>query len=587
MKNNNLNFMLHKSFFSKTVVAGIAIALFLAGCDKKDEDVKVALKSILVSPATTPVSLVKGETWQLAANPEPADAADVDIRWTSSATGIATVSDDGLVTAVEVGSATITASSGSIQSTPIRVDVSPKALTSFDVEPTSLVGMIVGEDSLLVVTKTPADAGGSFAFESNDDNVATVSGDGLVTAVGEGSATITITPSNSSVAPKMVQVTVPYAATLGDVNSYAGIGRAHFEITVPNTAIAKVRIYWNNRQESQDITIDEAGTYKATIDLTTSGNYDFTVVPVNSAGEESTSVKTASATVYDAASLAVTYPSARSVTKAVHYYGRSSEIGIYWGASLTNEVKTKVTYTNSAAEETVRDVPTDEIYTEITDIQDWTAGVLIETCILPEPAARDTFITTATLYDSFVEDFSQYGKVWDACESLAAWGTGGERTLSLDATDPREGSYSIKSYGKTSTILVKTFPAPFDTEVSRADGYIAFSLYVEDATALGAPRPDWKQCTLTFTSNGGTGNSNQLRLLFSPLSPPFENNKDEFFVYTLASGWNDIEVKLTDCLPSDDKSEADLSALNYLMLNCGTMTQAIDIKIDNIRFYKK
>jgi uncharacterized protein YjdB len=154
------------------------------------------------------VSLAKGDTWQLSADPEPADAVDVDIQWTSSNTAFVTVSDAGLVTAVAVGNATITASSGSVKSTPITVNVSLKALTSFEVAPATLAGMIVGEDSLLVVTKTPADAGGSFTFATSNSNVATVSDDGLVIAVGAGSAEITVTPTGGSVAAKTVQVTV-------------------------------------------------------------------------------------------------------------------------------------------------------------------------------------------------------------------------------------------------------------------------------------------------------------------------------------------------------------------------------------------
>jgi uncharacterized protein YjdB len=207
--------MYHQSFLSKTVATvALAIALFLAGCDKKDEDAKVALKSIIVTPATNPVSLAKGDTYQLTAKPDPANAADVNIQWTSSAPAIATVSDAGLILAVEVGSATITASSGSIKSTPITVDVSPKALISFEVSPTRIDNLIVDDDLLLTVTKTPADAGGSFSFLSGNTNIATVSDDGLVRAVGAGSTEITVTPVGSNVAAKKVPVTVVLPALI-------------------------------------------------------------------------------------------------------------------------------------------------------------------------------------------------------------------------------------------------------------------------------------------------------------------------------------------------------------------------------------
>lgn len=57
----------------------------------------------------TELSMEKGATWQLMATVMPEDADDKSVTWISSDTGVATVDDNGLVTAVEAGSATITA----------------------------------------------------------------------------------------------------------------------------------------------------------------------------------------------------------------------------------------------------------------------------------------------------------------------------------------------------------------------------------------------------------------------------------------------------------------------------------------------
>jgi hypothetical protein len=110
--------MLHKLFFSKTV-AGIAIALFLAGCDK-EEDKKVALSSIEVTPAQ--VELTTGGTQQLIATAVPKDAADVVFEWSSADNTVVTVSDKGLVTAVKAGNTTVKVASGGIEkSVPVKV----------------------------------------------------------------------------------------------------------------------------------------------------------------------------------------------------------------------------------------------------------------------------------------------------------------------------------------------------------------------------------------------------------------------------------------------------------------------------------
>lgn len=67
-------------------------------------DTVIQTPSIDVAPST--LSLVEGASAQLVASVVPADA---DITWTSSATGKATVTNNGIVSGVEAGSATITA----------------------------------------------------------------------------------------------------------------------------------------------------------------------------------------------------------------------------------------------------------------------------------------------------------------------------------------------------------------------------------------------------------------------------------------------------------------------------------------------
>ena len=79
---------------------------------------KIAYCKITVTEPVIPVSSVKinttartlepGKTFQLAAWPQPANATNKAVTWTSSNTAIAKVSSTGLVTAVKAGSASIT-----------------------------------------------------------------------------------------------------------------------------------------------------------------------------------------------------------------------------------------------------------------------------------------------------------------------------------------------------------------------------------------------------------------------------------------------------------------------------------------------
>jgi uncharacterized protein YjdB len=191
--------MYYKSFLSR--VAGVALALFLAGCG--DEEEKVALQSINVTPSS--LTLNPGQTGQLTAEAEPKNATEVSFQWSSAGTSIATVSDKGLVTAVAEGTTTVTVRSGSVKK-DVEVTVNLLALTSFMVTPSPLTLTLLDQPAQLTVTKTPADAGGAFTYASDDEDVVTVDADGLVTVVGLGDAVITVT--SGSLAPVTVNVSV-------------------------------------------------------------------------------------------------------------------------------------------------------------------------------------------------------------------------------------------------------------------------------------------------------------------------------------------------------------------------------------------
>jgi uncharacterized protein YjdB len=73
--------------------------------DDVEDDVPAT--GVTVSPTTAEIDVAA--TQQLTATVAPADASDKAVSWSSSATGVATVSQSGLVTGVSAGTATITA----------------------------------------------------------------------------------------------------------------------------------------------------------------------------------------------------------------------------------------------------------------------------------------------------------------------------------------------------------------------------------------------------------------------------------------------------------------------------------------------
>ena len=125
----------------------------------------------------------------------PENATDKGIEWKSDNESVATVSQTGLVTALKDGSATITVitNDGGLKAT-CDVTVNKKIIPVSEIELNKIeLTLDEGEEENLAVAVTPENATDkSVVWESGNESVATVSQEGLVTAVGEGKATITV-----------------------------------------------------------------------------------------------------------------------------------------------------------------------------------------------------------------------------------------------------------------------------------------------------------------------------------------------------------------------------------------------------------
>ena len=131
------------------------------------------------------VTLYQGEHAELFASTSPSGQS---VSWRSADPSVATVSGGGRVTAVDSGSTEITASftyGGRTYSEVCSVSV---RAVSIHLSKSSL-SLSVGESGYLSVSTSPSDT--EVEWSSSDSQVATVSDNGKVTAVGGGSAVIT------------------------------------------------------------------------------------------------------------------------------------------------------------------------------------------------------------------------------------------------------------------------------------------------------------------------------------------------------------------------------------------------------------
>ena len=164
-----------------------------AASENKTITVDVSLNDASVTVDNDTLDLKVDETYAINATKHP-DTILLDITYKSSDDSVATVDKKGIVTAVGEGTAIITLSVGDDEiyaknSTNVSVTVS-KIPTEISADPTSL-DLLIGNESQIVATLTPRDAG-NVTFTSNDEDVVTVDANGNIIAVGKGNATITL-----------------------------------------------------------------------------------------------------------------------------------------------------------------------------------------------------------------------------------------------------------------------------------------------------------------------------------------------------------------------------------------------------------
>ncbi len=180
--------------------------------------VTVPVESITLSDAT--LTLVEEQSATLMATIYPADATDKTVTWSSNNVAVATV-NNGKVTAIKAGTATITATAGNKTAT-CAVTVNKKYIdvTSITLNKTTLP-LTKGDSEILEATVNPSDATDkTVTWTTSNASVASVDQNGKVNAVGGGSATITAKAGDKT-ATCVVTVTVPVESITLDKTTLA------------------------------------------------------------------------------------------------------------------------------------------------------------------------------------------------------------------------------------------------------------------------------------------------------------------------------------------------------------------------------
>ncbi|MDE6032062.1 MAG: Ig-like domain-containing protein [Oscillospiraceae bacterium] len=231
-----------------------------------DTTKKAECEVTVTNPATAiaideTASILVGATKTLAVTTTPTGADELTYTWTSSATDVATVAN-GVVTGVAAGEAVITVKAGTLEATcTVTVTAETKPATKVTLNKTTLT-LEEEETDTLTATITPADSTDSITWTSSDTAIATVDQTGKVTAVAEGTATITAKANDEAFADCAVTVTAKATPPADDTSDYALLYEGAFEVT---TAYEGNQIEVANAVAGDKITvtyeINDAGAY--------------------------------------------------------------------------------------------------------------------------------------------------------------------------------------------------------------------------------------------------------------------------------------------------------------------------------------
>ena len=164
-----------------------------------NSETHIAVTGVALNKNST--TLTAGDEETLVATVLPVNATNKNVSWNSSDATVASVDSNGKVTALQAGTTNITVTTQDGNYTAVcGVTVNAAvSVTGVTLDEDSISLTSAAETKQLTATVAPENATDkSVTWSSSDEQVATVSDTGLVTAVADGTATITVTTTDGS-----------------------------------------------------------------------------------------------------------------------------------------------------------------------------------------------------------------------------------------------------------------------------------------------------------------------------------------------------------------------------------------------------
>ena len=293
----------------------LTIALGTLSCSEALAPARPAVESITIEPAAPSVWM--DETITLHATVLDAEGKvlrDRQVFWASENGQVATVSTSGVVTGRAAGTVRIAASAEG-KNAVVTATVTRKPVSSVTITPAA-VRLTVGETTQLQAgiagPRGEPLSGREVAWSSSDEGVARVNGQGLVTAIAPGTATIRATAEGQSGVSVITVVPVPVASVvLAPTTASISVGESVQFTATPRDAAGNALdrpVTWSSSNPDIVVVSSEglavglkAGS--ATISATSEGKTASATVTVKSVAVASVTITPSTATLREGDSI--------------------------------------------------------------------------------------------------------------------------------------------------------------------------------------------------------------------------------------------------------------------------------------------
>jgi uncharacterized protein YjdB len=234
-------------------------------CAVSVHEAVVPVAGVYIGKSETTISVNGSET--LNHTVAPSNATNKNVTWNSNNTSVVTVDNNGRITGIATGSATVTLTSedgGFTSSCVITVSDEVIAVTGVSFNDTVLTVSVNGTGQLSATIVPENATNKNVTWSSNAVEIATVSADGLITGISAGTATVTATSEDGEFIATceitVKEVTIPVTGVSLDktaIDIYIGDEEQLLATVVPDNA-TNMDVIWSSDLPTV-VTVSDAG----------------------------------------------------------------------------------------------------------------------------------------------------------------------------------------------------------------------------------------------------------------------------------------------------------------------------------------